>query len=1171
MYYTNGTYREDMPGIKELEHFREELTRLGNEREVTEERGETYEPLPPPSITANSAPSIDVDNLLAGIGESTEPVVAPETVDDASILSDSTPLPESGGGMVPEAPDADSGPALSDFDSLLDSLDLDGDDSSSGQGDTSAEIPGPDDFSLPDFPEPVTDSLEPGDTPAELTEKPVEPLESFDSFSDDAAGLSGSFDASAGEAAESLDTPAELTEEAAEPLETLDELTDEAGEPLESLETPSGDAPVDPVAALDALLAAGLPELDDDDTTAFSMPDDLPSFDEISPPDVAGETEPEAPESAELPDEGFSLPDDFSLPSFGDEPADISDGETEVLPPEDTDHAAALADLAGFDTLDDLGGGDSTAEPEEIPASSDFETMDLTPPSAEFPVSGSVGEPDTIQIAPPSGDFSDFSIPDDLPIPPEEEASSGEEAAIDGFDGFSLDEDILQGASGTPEDEFHIPGFSDFAEGTGLDGLDELIPKDTSRKSSRKEIPLEISEKEFDRFLDLLAKYPLNLRMAIEEYLSEGPGSELQKMEIVHHVLEGTPLKKVARMMEDRLNRAIPIPKDFEKKTAAEYEQEKSSLRYIFLNRILPAAILFTGISILTFCVIFLSWQFVYRPLAAEHLYKRGYAAIEDARYTQSMKLFDEAVVVWDKKKWYFRYARAYRDKKQYISAETMYERLLNRFRNDREAGLEYAEMLRTDLRNFEKAETVLKRRVLDNYVNDSDGMMLLGDTYLDWGEEDPTKYEEARKMYASLIELYGEKDPYLARMMRYFIRTDNLAEVLPLKDHFVSKRKMTLGTSDLVELGGYLLDKRYNPLPGDSEKLRSRIEDVRDILENAVEFGPEIPEAHYNMGRFFIHNYKPEQASAALGESLKLFDNATPMSPKRVLTRVDAFRLLGELRTADKEYLRAQALYAQGMALYEQQRENRAVPRDPRVGRLYADSADIDYFISNDLDTALVHYRKALEELHDTPSVRYRTGYIYYQKRNFEEAMHAFSRTYAEKNEDRHVRYAFANTLFRRGNHFAAQGHYERLMESLEAERIRKGIVLPQVRTDHGDFVEQYMKTANNLGVTLNRLANRTGDSGKNARALSLLAESARAWDALTRNPETLVRLSRMRPANDPADTFGTTVSDVNGNLAYMNIKYMTYPRPEFQPELYSDIPKTLESEAPLQQREDR
>jgi len=162
MYYTNGTYREDMPGIKELEHFREELTRLGNEREVTEERGETYEPLPPPSITANSAPSIDVDNLLAGIGESTEPVVAPETVDDASILSDSTPLPESGGGMVPEAPDADSGPALSDFDSLLDSLDLDGDDSSSGQGDTSAEIPGPDDFSLPDFPEPVTDSLEPG-------------------------------------------------------------------------------------------------------------------------------------------------------------------------------------------------------------------------------------------------------------------------------------------------------------------------------------------------------------------------------------------------------------------------------------------------------------------------------------------------------------------------------------------------------------------------------------------------------------------------------------------------------------------------------------------------------------------------------------------------------------------------------------------------------------------------------------------------------------------------------------------------------------------------------------------------------------------------------------------------------------------------------------------------
>ena len=1146
-----------MPGKKELEHFREELSKLGNEREVTEERGETYEPFPPPSASINTAPSIDVDNLLAGIGNSSES----DTASAGDIV-----LPESG--LPPESPDSneippspeETSPDLSEFDSLLDSLQLDGVDDEAPVADTSAETPGPDDFSLPDFSAFTQDESEPESTG-------TNDFSSVDINDFEPISEQGAEPAEAGEM-----EPAEAEE--IEPVEAddLEPVDVNDFEPALAAD----EEPIDPVSGLDALLAAGLPELEDSADDDFSVP---------------------GTDAAE--DSGFSLPDDFSLPSLDDSTFSPQESPSGELPPDNFDipdftdsgnfsepvetgddseipDLGDLSDLGGMGTADEIpdlgdiaGFGDTPSADIVIDQEPAFETMDLTPPSAESPGPGGMSPIEETSV--PPSDFSDFSIPDDLPVPPGEEPPSGDESVIYGFDGFSLDEDILHAGGSSGEDEFHIPGFSDFAEGSGFDGLDELIPKETSRKSSKKDIPLEISEADFASFLDLLARYPLNLRMAIEEYLSEGDGSERNKMEVVHHVLEQTPLKKVARIMEDRLNRSIPIPKDFEKKTAAEYEQEKSSLRYVLFNKIIPAAILFTGISILTACVVFLSWQFIYRPIAAERLYKRGYAAIEDARYTRSMQLFDDAVVVWNKKKWYFRYARAYRDNKQFITAEIMYERLLNRFKNDRKAGLEYAEMLRSDLRNFEKAETILKRRVLDNYVNDPEGMMLLGDTYLDWGEEDPSKYDEARALYASLIELYGSKDAFLARMMRYFIRTDNLAEVLPLKDHFVSQRKMTLGSSDLVELSGYLLDKRYSPAPGDSEALRAQIDDVRDLLEKAVVAAPVIPEAHYNMGRFFIHNYRPEEASLALGESLRLFDSATSMSPKRVLTRIDAFRLLGELRVDDKEYLRAQELYAQGKALYEQNRENRAVRQDSRVGQLYADSADIDYFISNDLDAALVDYRKAVNELYDTPSVRYRIGYIHYQKRDFEKAMHELSRAYAEEPQDRNIRYSFANTLFRRGNFFASQGHFERLMESLEAERIRKGIVFPQTRSDHATFVELYMKTSNNLGVTLNRLAQRTGDSARNARALALLSESARAWDAMTRNPETMVRLSRVRLENDRSSGIQSGGSDFNGNLAYMNIKYMTHPRPEFLPELYSDIPKTLEGEAVLQQREDR
>ena len=41
--------------------------------------------------------------------------------------------------------------------------------------------------------------------------------------------------------------------------------------------------------------------------------------------------------------------------------------------------------------------------------------------------------------------------------------------------------------------------------------------------------------------------------------------------------------------------------------------------------------------------------------------------------------------------------------------------------------------------------------------------------------------------------------------------------------------------------------------------------------------------------------------------------------------------------------------------------------------------------------------------------------------------------------------------------------------------------------------------------------------------------------------------------------------------NLAYANIQNIIKPRSLFEPEIYSDIPKTLENEKILQQLEDR
>ena len=99
-----------------------------------------------------------------------------------------------------------------------------------------------------------------------------------------------------------------------------------------------------------------------------------------------------------------------------------------------------------------------------------------------------------------------------------------------------------------------------------------------------------------------------------------------------------------------------------------------------------------------------------------------------------------------------------------------------------------------------------------------------------------PAHYEDARRSYATLIQDYGMDDLYLERMLLYFMRTDKLEEVLPLKTHFLSAQKVFPGASTLAELGGYLFDKGI-------------MEEVHTILLDAEAKEKLLPEVHYQLG----------------------------------------------------------------------------------------------------------------------------------------------------------------------------------------------------------------------------------------------------------------------------------------------------------------------------------
>lgn len=832
--------------------------------------------------------------------------------------------------------------------------------------------------------------------------------------------------------------------------------------------------------------------------------------------------------------DGFEVEDFQGTPSQGDFPepdmSALDAGEKET--PAADDHL--------FDGVEDF----QSSENAEAPFSADdiFNTdFNMDSPGADsFSVdAGEVGASD----APPDfGDVS-FSMDDD--------ASSG--GSLEDFSVPDTDLQLDQAKNDFAlDDDFSIPGFSEddadpYAkkEKGGLDQVDfsGAVTGDGKQRNS-------LNEEEYKKFKKNLREYPLNVRIAVEDMIVKNEFTDEVTFELIDKILKKVTARQLANYLEKMLDISLPVPRDFEKRTAEEYEAYKASFAYQLKSRILPAFFVGAICAMLLFCIGYLGHHYIYRPLKAESLYKEGYSLLEHDEYPQSEIKFNEALKYKSKKKWFFKYARGYKAHRQYDMAELFYKNILKRFNHDKQAGLEYAQMEVEDLAEYERAEEILKREVLDWHVNDPDGILALGDTYLEWAtEKDSSKFDDAFEQYSLFAQLYGEKNPdlYQSRLLRYNIRTDQLHNVLELKEFFFPREK-SLSASDWTELSGYLLDKLYGELPRDQEFLRGRIEDLRDMLLFAVKADPENPIASYNLSRYLVEVGDHDKALRSLAETEKLFDKASNLKNRDISKQVDSYRLFGEEYLYDREWLKAREKLLSGIEIFEKRARQTNLEGDRNVGILYYDMGNLEYFISGDLDSAYRNYRNSIENKYDTPSIRYRLGYIDYSKQDYTSALNSFLKIPEYGHLDSHTLLALGNTLSLRDDNFAAQSYYNRLISYLDFQREKYGIVIPQIDASAGDMVETYMKAANNLGVSLFRVARQSGNSSMNAEALVNFQNSIRYYDALTRNKETMVRLP-------------------GSNLAEQNLRYATNPISDYDPAIYTEIPRVLDGEKGLVQ----
>ncbi|GHV92792.1 hypothetical protein AGMMS50268_32950 [Spirochaetia bacterium] len=946
-----------------------------------------------------------------------------------------------------------------------------------------------------------------------------------------------------------------------------------------------------------------IPGLDDTDTATADAGDGL---------DLGGEAEP-----PDLGDESFDLGDDaFDLGT--ESPAEGVDGAADlpglddfnISGLEDSDSDAATADAG-----DGLGLGGETESPDlgdeafdlgsESPAEGGDESADL-PGLDDFNISGlddaagegmdfgsefsdmdlSVGENEAEPLMGGPEDNAEIpgdSVDDDFGPTADAAGSPFGDMSADAFDDFNLEggdklpddfsAESAKGPGGSdgggenefPDlDEFTLPGIDDVIAGIPPTGAPAPGAKPKRSAAAAARIPgvaasddveeIQLSAGDLAKFQKTLSGYPLNLRIACEELIAEQAVAPDQMSQLVKLLIRGAPAKETAALAGKILGRTIAIPRGFEKKTGAELEAEQASFAYIFVHNFLPVLRIFLMIAVVTASLFYLVYHFIYTPLRAESIYKIGYDRIENGEYERANDRFTQAFGIHPVKNWFYKYAEGFRDQRQYRYAEEKYDELLRYYPRDKKGALDYAALETNYLRNYEKADSLLRRNILDYAVNDPDALLALGDNALAWGEIDPSKYEDARFAYARLLDRYGWTDPVAERMLKYFIRTDNLKEVLPLQSFFMDYPKRKISADSLAELGGYLLDKRVEEVRGVPNEYVEQIEGVREVLLKTVQSDPALPEGHYHLSRYYrnLNNLREEQVT--LEAAIGAFDRAKEESIKRLGYRIDAQRRYAGILTGDREFFAAEEQLIKGIGLYEDGLTRRLLTPSAEYGKLYADLGDLVYFTkAGDMELALQYYLRSEQDGWAPPEIQYRMGSAYYHQEQWTEALERFFAASSELPLNRRILLALGNVSYQRGNYFAAQGYYNRLLDILEGERSRLPQLLPNERPEYIDLAERLMIARNNMGVTLEALSRSMGNvqprvlDRYRSRALGFYTESARAWDTLTRNPTSMVRLG--------AGDFSTP----GINLAFLNSRNALYPVPDYDPQLYLQIDKDV------------
>jgi hypothetical protein len=523
--------------------------------------------------------------------------------------------------------------------------------------------------------------------------------------------------------------------------------------------------------------------------------DDL--FGETGETGETGAAAEELGEAADLPESPAAPTDSGDSPDFGDlgELGDIGASESPVEPGD-------LADLSDLGEVPD-------AEAETVGAAEDFGSdfgADFADIGADM---GEAPAAEAVEDAAGVPDFGMDAIPD---FATDMSSEFGSDDFADEFNMGDFGKDF-----GVMEEVAEVAPQPGEAKHSVMEEVDEVIAKANAADEAE---AFELSAAEFKQIQENLAGMPRNLKIAVEEAVSDPKYTFDIIHPLINGMIKGESPKEIANLLARVTGKRIKIPAGYTRKTGLAFEAEQASFAYQFRENFLPVMRIVALVAVAAGLLIFAAYQWVYRPLYGNSLYDQGLAAIHHEEYVQGNGLFEKAYQVWPDNDRYLQYARAFRDMKQWGYARAKYmellgmpeprEKPLGKDRLHRQGIIDFADFAAYTLRDYDSAVNYLDRLLSVNR-HDHVPAVMEGDIFIEWarytGHHDKLSpsdkvrriimaawenkgsseeavltgpaglYSAARFDYAVLIEKEGQTDALLSRMLRYFMRLGHYNE----------------------------------------------------------------------------------------------------------------------------------------------------------------------------------------------------------------------------------------------------------------------------------------------------------------------------------------------------------------------------------------------------------